>query len=188
VKRLALPVLTLGFAIAALAGCGSASSTSPGGSASPADTAASDEGLLSRAEFIAKADAVCEASRTKQEPLRTRLEQLARKARGEEHAAGTVSDGTRKELAQTLDQVVANAEADLARLQALGPPKADAGRVQPIFQQIEAAFTASRAYAAALEAHEDARAQAVAEKGNAETRETADLAQRYGFKVCGSRP
>jgi hypothetical protein len=188
VKRPSLLIFALVLAAVGFSACGSASSTSPGGSTSSTDTAASDEGSLSKAEFVARADALCAAAKTKQEPLRTKLGQVARKARGEEREQGTVSNGTRAELAQTLDQIVAIAEADRSRLEGLGMPQTDAPQLEAIFQKLESAFAVSRAYAAALEAHEDARAQAVAEKGNAETRETASLASRYGFKVCGAQP
>jgi hypothetical protein len=76
----------------------------------------------------------------------------------------------------------------LERLQALGAPRADSGRLEAIFRDFESAFVASLAYGAALEAHEDAKAQAIAEKANAETRKTAVLAKRYGFRVCGAQP
>ncbi len=172
----------------ALGGCGSSSSTSPDSSTSSSDTTATDGGSLPKAEFIAKADALCAASRAKQEPLRTKVDELAQKARGEEGAAGTVSDNTRVELAETLEQIGAVGEASLSQVQSLGPPDADASRLEPIFQKVESAFAASRAYAAALENHEDAKAQAVAEKASAETQESAALSKQYGFKVCGSEP
>ena len=175
-KRLA-PIFLA--ALVVMAGCGSSSSSDNGGNT---------EASLTKAEFIAKADALCEASKAKQEPLRTKIEDAARKARGEEQSRGSISDSTRRELAQTLEQVVAIAEADLSQVQALGQPQADANQLEAIFQKTESAFVASRAYAAALENHEDAKAQAVAEKDNAETSDTAGLAKQYGFKVCGSRP
>lgn len=131
---------------------------------------------------------LCEDSKAKQEPLREKLGEVAQKARGEERGNGGLTDGTRRELAQTLGQVVATAEASLSRVQALGSPKADASQLDSIFRKIESAFEASLAYGAALEQHEDAKAQAIAERANAETRETAILAKRYGFKVCGAQP
>lgn len=185
-KRLSplIPILVL--AIVALGGCGSSSSTSSGGSTSSADTAVGEEGSLTKAEFIAKADALCEASKAKRDPLQAKVEELAQKARGEESATGTVSDGTREELAKTLDRIVAIAEASLSQVQGLGPPETDASQLEAIFQITESAFAQSRAYAEALEGHEDAKAQAIAEKGDAETRETASLANQYGFEVCGA--
>jgi hypothetical protein len=142
---------------------------------------------LSKAEFIAKADALCEASKAKQEPLRQKLEEVTRKARAEEEGRG-LADGTRKELAQTLGRIVAMAEASQSQIKALGPPEANAARLGAIFRKFESAFGASLAYGAALEHHEDAKAQAIAEKANAETRETAAQAKQYGFEVCGSQP
>ena len=120
--------------------------------------------------------------------MRANLQQLAQKARGEEAKTGTISDSTRKELAEALDQVTAVAEAGFSRIQSLGPPKADASQLETIFRKTESAFAASRAYAAALENHEDAKAQAVAEKGNADTRNVGALAKQYGFEVCFSVP
>jgi hypothetical protein len=167
-----------------LAGCGSSS----GDSSSVTAAATSGRGSLTKAEFVVKADALCEASKTKQEPLRKKLEEVTQKARGEERGGGGITDGTRRDLAQTLGQIVALAETSQSQVEGLGLPKADVGQLEAIFQKTESAFEASLAYGAALEGHEDAKAQAIAERANAETRETAALAKRYGFKVCGTRP
>jgi hypothetical protein len=80
------------------------------------------------------------------------------------------------------------AEAGHSRVEALGLPRGDAGRLEAIFRKTEAAFGASLAYGAALERHEDAEAQAIAERADGETREVAALAEEYGFKVCGTQP
>lgn len=151
-------------------------------------TAKGGEGALTKVEFIAKADAICEAAKAKQEPLRSELEDVARKARGEEQDSGGISDGTRKGLAQTLGRIVAMSKASQSQIQALGLPREDAGQLEAIFQKVESSFESSLAYGAALKQHEDAKAQAVAEKANTETHETAVLAKQYGFKVCGAQP
>lgn len=168
-------------ALVVLAGCGSSS----GGSGSATDTG---EGALTKVEFVAKADAICEASKAKQEPLRQKLEEVARKARGEEQSSGGITDGTRRELAQALGRIVAMSEASQSQIQALGIPKEDADQLEAIFQKVESSFESSLAYGAALEQHADAKTQAVAEKANTETHETAVLAEQYGFKVCGAQP
>lgn len=160
--------------VVALAGCGSSSESSNSPTA--------------KAEFVAKADAICEATKAKQEPLRQKLEQVARKARGEEQGAGGITDGTRQELAWALGRIVAMSEASQSQVQDLGIPKEDAGQLEAIFQKVESSFESSLAYGAALEQREDAKAQAVAEKANTETHETAVLAKQYGFKVCGAQP
>jgi hypothetical protein len=179
--RLLAPLLAVAFL--AIAGCGSSS----GGSGAATETAAGAGRPLNKAEFIAEADALCEASRAKQAPLRKDVEAVARRAREEEQGSG-VSDGTRKELAQALGRVVAMAESSLSQVQAIPYPKADADQLEAVFKKTEAAFEASLAYGAALRNHEDANAQAIAEKANLETGETAALAKRYGFRVCGSQP
>lgn len=180
-RRLALPIFVV--ALVVLAGCGSS-----GSSSSSTGAATGGEGSLTMAEFVVKADAICEATKAKQEPLRTRLEEVARKARGEEQDSGRITDGTRKELAQALGRIVAMSEASQSQIQALGIPKEDAGQLEAIFQKVESSFESSLAYGAALEQHEDAKAQTVAEKANTETHETAVLAKQYGFKVCGAQP
>lgn len=179
-----LAPLIFAVALTVLAGCGSSS----GDSRYAGDAATSGGGSLTKAEFVVKADALCEASKAKQEPLRKKLEEVAEKARGEERSNEGLTDGTRRELAQTLGRIVAMAEASQSQVQALGSPEADAGQLEAIFQKTESAFEASLAYGDALEHHEDAKAQAIAERANAETGETAVLAKRYGFKVCGSQP
>lgn len=171
-------------ALGALAGCGSSS----GSSSSATDAATGGGGVLTKAEFVARADAICGAAKVKQEPLRRELEEEARKARGEEEGSGGITDGTRRALAQTLGRIVAMSEANQLRIQALGLPEEDAAQLEAIFQKVESSFESSLAYGAALEQHEDAQAQAVAEKANTETHETAVLARQYGFKVCGAQP
>jgi hypothetical protein len=180
VKRLAPLIFVAGLGV--LAGCGSS-----GSSSSATDTVTSGEGVLTKTEFVAKADALCEASRAKQEPLRRELEEVTLKARSEEQGT-SLTDGTRRELARMLGRIVAIAEASQSRVQALGVPEAGADQLEAIFQKTESAFESSLAYGAALEQHEDAAAQEIAERANVETRETAVLAERYGFKVCGAQP
>lgn len=177
-RRFALPISVVSLVI--LAGCGSSSEK--------ANPATSGGGSLTKAEFVVKADELCGASKVKQERLRAELEEMAQKARREEQGSEGLADGTRRELAQTLGRVVGTAEDSLSRVQSLGLPKADAGQLETIFQKIERSFEASLDYGAALEQHEDAKAQAIAEGANAETRETATLAKQYGFKVCGAQP
>lgn len=182
-KRRATPLLVLPLAALgiALAGCGSSSATS-------SDGATSGETSLSKAEFIARADALCEATKAKEEPLRAEIQKLAVKARDEEKATATVSDGLRGELAETLEQIVATGEAGLSQVEELGTPAEDASQLEAIRQESKSSFAVSDDYAAALENHEDRKAQTIAEQGNAETREAAKLAKQYGFEVCGSVP
>jgi hypothetical protein len=166
-----------------LAGCGSASENS----SSAPDGEISGRGSLTKAEFVAKADALCEASKVKREPIWKELEEATLKARGEEQGGG-IADGTRRELAQMLGRIVAIAEDSQSQVKALGVPKAGAAQLEAISRKTEAAFEASLAYGAALEQGEDAQAQAIAERANVETREVAGMAKRYGFEVCGSQP
>lgn len=179
-----LVALIFVVALTVLVGCGASS----GGSSTSTEAGTGGEGALTKAEFVAKADAICEATKAKQEPLRRKLEEVARRARGEEQGSGGITDGTRKELAQALGRIVAMSEASQWRIQALGIPQEDAGQLEAIFQKVESSFESSLAYGAALEQHDDAKAQAVAEKANTETHETTVLAKQYGFKVCGAQP
>lgn len=183
-SRASLAPLVLVVTFGVFAGCGSSS----GSSGSVTDPAKDGEGALVKAEFVATADALCEASKVKQEPLRKKLEEVVQRARGEEQGSGGITDGTRREVAQALGRIVAMAEASQAQIEALGPPKTDAGQLEAIFQKTESALEASLAYGAALEQHEDAKAQTIAEKADTETREVAGVAKRYGFKVCGAAP
>jgi len=147
-----------------------------------------EEGGLTKAEFVAKADALCEATKAKQEPLRQELEEVAGRARGEERGSEGLTDATRTELARTLGRIVAMSEAGQSQIQALGRPREDEGQLEAIFQKVESSFESSLAYGAALMHHEDAKAQAIAERANTETHETAVMAKQYGFEVCGAQP
>jgi hypothetical protein len=177
-KRL-VPLILFAAVLALFGGCGSSASTSSGSAA---------ETSLTRAEFIARADALCAASKAKQEPLREKVEAVARRARAEEKSSGDVSDSTRTELAATLRQIGAIGEDSLAKIDGIPRPEGDADQLKAIFRKVESAFEGSTGYAIALEGHQDAEAQAIAEKASAETRESDRMARRYGFKVCGSKP
>jgi small-conductance mechanosensitive channel len=167
----------LGLVLAALAfaGCGSASSTSSAGS------------TPTKAEFIAKGDALCEAAKAKLDPLRATLGKIVQKASAESRDSGTLSDRTRGELARALEQAADINDADLSRFQGLQAPSEDSSQLKAIIQGTESALAESHAYAAALEGHEDAKAQAAAEKYGTEAREIASLEKQYGFKVCGTQ-
>jgi hypothetical protein len=161
-----------------LAGCGASSS----GSSAPAGTVE-----IPKAEFISKADRLCEANAAKLAPLHAKLQRLSEEVAGQE-TKGARSDVTRKELVQTFERVDALTEAGLTRLRGLGRPDAGAALVKAIFQQIETAIAVTRSFARAIEHNEDALATEILKKGDSEALNTASLAKQFGFRVCGTAP
>ncbi len=174
-----LLILALALAAAVLVGCGS------GGSSTSATSPATS---LTQAEFIAKADALCEAGKAKEESMRGELAKAVASARSEEGSKGTVTDATRKQLAGVLEQLAATGEADFRQIEEFGTPTEGGAQLEAFFKEATASLAGSRDYAVALLHHEDAKAQSLAEETTGKTQKTSALAHQFGFKVCGGAP
>jgi hypothetical protein len=179
--RLAVVLGGCVVAIALLAGCGSSGSTST-------STPSAGEGEAEKAAFIATADSRCEASRKQAEPVQRQVQEAGQLAREEEEGGVGIAGETRATLIEGLGKLVAISEAGLEELKELKSPVEDASQLEAIFQNVERAFADTRAYGEALGSAEDAKAQAIAERGNAETRKAEALSESYGFKVCNAAP
>jgi hypothetical protein len=170
VLLLALP---MSLALSACGGSGSPSSVSdPRGQGNP------KTGVLTKAEYIAKADALCEkeAPRAK-----------ARLRRGEERVEDS-EGGTRTEEevgASVLHEEAAADLVELGPLKRLEPPHADAAVIGSIVRHGERLAMRSDEIATVLAKGETRVAEAMFEELEKEGLLTERLEQSFGFKVCG---
>ena len=136
------------MAASVAAGCGSSSSDNSTSTAS-----------LTKAEWIAKADAICQAGNA------------------ETNAAGKQQFGNQKPSQAQIQQfatatIIPNVESQIAKIQALGAPAGDEQQVNTLI---------STAKADVEKAKSD---PSLVTQGNAFA-EANRLAQQYGLKVCG---
>jgi hypothetical protein len=170
-------VAVLGTAALALAGCGgddtggSASSSSSGGSADAAAT------TLTKAEYIARSDAICRDDQKRIAPINKAIDDLPRDSQGR---------GTPKDIVPYLDQALEITKDGLAKLKALPIPadgKATAERWLASTEETVAALAELRE---AANANDRAKALAPSERVTRLSDEQRGLAKQYGYKDCNS--
>jgi hypothetical protein len=163
-----------------LAGCGNGGeeNETPVAGASSTTEAETTVDTPTKAEYIARVDAICadvqaEAARLQRQAqeLQAQSDELP-KAEFLERAAGfwgeqiRVTESFREQVAQ------------------LDPPPGDEDRVGQFVESIDDGLAIARVIEATLEGGEDIAASTVEEYGRAVVRGNA-LAQAYGFEVCG---
>jgi hypothetical protein len=121
---------------------------------------------LTKAEYIVQADAIC------------------KQADGEIAALGDPK--TLAELAELADRAVAIGRAELSKLRALKPPRADEATLDQAYDLIGRQLDLAGQIAAAARAGDQAKIQALVEQGNPIGREARKIATDYGLKQCGS--
>jgi hypothetical protein len=162
---MALRKLSVGaFAAVALAGCGATASTSTTGSlttASPGNT---------RAEFIAKADALCKSAHARQGAVH-----------GKANAKTTAS-----ELVPLLRQQSQIAKGLAASLREIPAPTGDAAAVGRFEHAVTELSVYSAALANSIHANHTYAARALALKLSSWRQQETLLGQGYGYKVCAN--
>jgi hypothetical protein len=169
VARAVLVVLGLGASLA-IAACGGGGTET----VTRVRTQASAE-ALTKAEYVAAADAICKNHRARREDL-------------EKQATGVgpiVSKDQAHQVADLLRQASDNLMVEVQELRALQPPTADASTLGSMLSILSAQAAEIDDWADAydkLDAQEIRRFQTrIAE----DTAEATGIAQGYGFKVCG---
>jgi hypothetical protein len=155
--------------VVAITGCG-------GGSTST--TAATVPAAPAKAQFIARADAICARTNAKLKPVQQRLAALARESES------TVETGE----SAALRQGATITREGIAQLQALTVPPSDAATVKKIITALddEAADIDTMASATASG---EASAIEAAKRAEQTTKATyGGLAQGYGLNICGAGP
>ncbi len=161
--------------LAALAGCGGGSTSTTAATVTrvPSPSTSAVPAAPTKAQFIARADAICARTDAKLKPAKKRLGAV-------ENVVGS------KEGAAALRQAASITREGIAQLQALTVPQGDAATVQKVITALddEAADIDNMASAAAAG---EASAIEAAKQAMQTTKATYDgLAQGYGFKVCGA--
>jgi hypothetical protein len=145
-----------------------------GGCGSSSKTPGSKGGSVSKASFIASADAVCHTSEAALAPVLAR-ESATLSAKPQKVAAG----------AAALDQASAIIRAGVGRLRALAEPSADAGTLAKMLGAVSNEAAALSSYASALRKHDTAAESTDASKITAYSTLYTGIAKTYGFKRCG---
>lgn len=157
-NKLLTAALAAAALVALVAGCG-------GGDETTADGTATDETVtLTKAEFIKQGDAICKESGDQSEK---EAEEFA------EENGFTLEKANEEQLEEAVAEVLVSAlRGQTEELKALGAPEGDEDRVEEIIVSLEGA----------ADEIEDDPSVVFEEKVFAEPNE---LAQKYGFKVCG---
>jgi hypothetical protein len=149
------------LAAAALAGCGG--SSAPNGP--------------SRAQYIAKADAICRSAATQTNHLITQIKQLAPKLL----LGGTAAAPSAPGLVAQLHRVAA---ADLARLRALTEPSGDHATIEKFLGPLSSIVSAMGKAQADLAAGHTIDAAALFSNAIPTAQSVRSAASVYGFKAC----
>lgn len=156
----------------ATAGCGGSSSTTATQTVTVGHTQE-----LSKAEWIAKADAICAATKGETAPLKAEADAL-------QEAPDNAS--TYQKLAEILKAGTASIPKETAALRALEPPAGDREILQKMIGTVEANATLGDSMADALESSDLERFEALNEQAQENTTKAKGLAQGYGLKICGA--
>jgi hypothetical protein len=150
-----------------LAGCGSTTSTTPSTGSTGTTTASSGN---TRAEFIAKADALCKTAHAKQ---------------GSVHGQASKKT-TAPELVPLLTQQAKIAKGLTTSLRALSPPPGDTAAVGRFEHAVTELAVYSTALANSIHANHAYAARALAVKLTSWRQKETLLGQGYGYKVCAN--
>jgi hypothetical protein len=176
----------VGIALA-LASCGgdSSSSTSSKAAASTETETATEEstsspvtatGPLTKAEFIAQADEICEKVKEEDASVETRFNQL-------NQAAKTQKEG--EEAADLLRELAGYVSDGLTKVGELEPPAADTEAVNSYLKAAEGRVSTEEEIADAIAAKNKSRLESLSEEFSSNSALITEEAERYGFKVCG---
>jgi hypothetical protein len=160
-QRLAL----CGAAALALAGCGSS-----GSSASSGPT---------KAQYVAKADAICKAAGEKTAPLISKLV-----AGGAGLASGSASAA--HELAPVVGKVHEYAAASLTQLRALERPKGEASAIEKFLSPLSNVVGAAGQAASSLSSGQGSAALGLLAQVQTEAQQATKAASAYGVAPCAS--
>jgi hypothetical protein len=163
----AATLLVLGLAVAGCGGDGESEEPS-----TVTQTVEEQSGALTKAEFIQRADAICQAGHEEGEPLVAEFQ--------EAQQAGDAA-----KAADLLRQAADVADEEAGELRDLEPPPADADILDDYISAGETTIQTGRDLADAIDAGDTQAVQVLSDRFNEQTSTTQGIAQGYGFKVCG---
>jgi hypothetical protein len=158
------------------AGCGS-SSTSSGGASSSAKTSGRP---LTKAEFIARADAICAKSKSDFDPLQKNINAALQA----EQTSDTATN--RKALANAFNSAAQSASPFVDQLRALQPPPGDRVVIAKYLGSVTSNIKLLQQYGNAIAANAPRSVQTLAQQLNQGSATAKSMAQSYGFHVCGA--
>jgi hypothetical protein len=167
-----LVTIAMAILLQACGGGGSSSSTS----GSPA--AASSTGELSKSEWIAQADEICQTYKDETSDLKSEFESL--------EESGLSSPKELVEGAALFREILPKSEEETEELRELDPPSGDESILDAMLSKVEEAQAVLLKVADALEEGEIAEVSSFVKEGEQANNTAKGMAQGYGLKVCGS--
>jgi hypothetical protein len=158
-RRLAALILVAGLAFA---GCGG------GGTTTTVTT-------QSKAEYIARADRVCETAQAKRERLEGRVAEMTAISPGETH-----------QVAQLLRRAADVLMVEVRRLRALTPPAGDSRTPGSLLSFLDDQITHLSGWANAYDRRNATEIRGFQARIADDTAKASAIAKHYGFQVCGS--
>ena len=166
VRLLALPVMVATL----FTGCGGggSSKSSAGSTTSGTSNGSAASGRLSKADFIAQGDAICEANVVK------------------EKAIPQPSRNDLKAVTSYLPRLLSIVTDEDAKLRALKAPAADQATLDAAFTELDTALAAFRKAESAANAGNSAAFQSAAQAAKAPSDDATTRLHAYGFQHCPS--
>jgi hypothetical protein len=126
----------------------------------------------SKADYIAKADAICTAEQAEREELESRVAELA-----------PITADETQEVAALLRRAAEDRKAEVRRLRALRPPGATPESLLSSLADLSADLDG---WAEAYESRKAGRIRAFQARIAEDSGKAGAIARRYGFQVCGN--
>lgn len=158
-RRLAALILVAGLAIA---GCGG------GGTTTTVNT-------RSKAEYIARADRICEAAQAKRERLEGQVAEMT-----------PISPGETRQVAQLLRRAADVLMVEVRRLRALPPPAGDTRTPGSLLSFLDDQVTHLSGWANAYDHRNAIEIRGFQARIADDTAKASAIAKHYGFQVCGN--
>lgn len=136
-----------------------------------------DDGVgLTKAQYIQRADAICQGAEREGRALEARFQGL----RGKDPAV------VRREAPPLLAEIAAYGRRFLARLRAIPLPAEDRAAANAYFAEVQRGIARLEAYGQAIASGDSARVQAIGAEIPRGTQSARRLARAYGFRECSS--
>ena len=129
----------------------------------------------SKADYIAKADAICTAEQAEREELESRVAELA-----------PITGDETREVALLLRRAGEDRRMEVRRLRALRPPAADVGSPASLLSSLADLSADLDGWADAYESRNATRIRAFQARIAEDSAKASAIARRYGFQVCGN--
>lgn len=172
---LAVPAVLL---LLAFAGCGGGGSDSSPSTTTQTETVTVESGQpLSKADFIARADAICSAAKEEVDGLDGEIQELS-------DSASSSSDLAK--LAGLFRKAADSTQGEVDQIRDLEPPSADQEIINQMLSTVDAEISQINEAADAVENSDEDELNVLGTQIKTTAAKAKGIAQGYGFKVCGS--